>query len=169
MEQEEILALQICAAMEYNNWNDICEVHKKEEKLTITTKSVKIVKESKDLEELEESGKGTLESIAEPEEGTNWIALRDSGWFEAYSDFTDTVSKADTEENYERAEQRTVACLSTWNNRRIFGSELHMIALVIGVDARAHLHQFAMQMNHLRRTGTLMQIVNILSHHCYII
>lgn len=98
MEQEEILALQICAAMEYNNWNDICEVHKKEEKLTITTKSVKIVKESKDLEELEESGKGTLESIAEPEEGTNWIALRDSGWFEAYSDFTDTVSKADTEE-----------------------------------------------------------------------
>lgn len=110
MEQEEILVLQICAAMEYNNWNDICEVHKKEEKLTVTTKSVKIAKESKDLEEaeesgiaeeskdLEESGKGSLESIAEPEEGTNWIALRDSGWFEEYSDFTDTVSKADTEE-----------------------------------------------------------------------
>ena len=36
-----------------------------------------------------------------------------------------------------------------------------MVALVIGVDARAHLHQFAMQMNHLRRTGTLMQLIQM--------
>ena len=61
-----------------------------------------------------------------------------------------------TEEHDERTEQRTVASLCSRLHDRIVLGELNMISLIIRIDTRAHLHQFAVQVDDLSRTGTLV-------------
>lgn len=140
MEPEDVITLQISAAMEYSTWDGCCEIHNTEEQLSAFSGELRVTASvseeelqtayenfSAELENLESSGKTTsghyaddllqsvqtayhqgllrtadyeelysrasallevdVNSIAEAAEGTNWMSLRDSGWFEEYSDY----------------------------------------------------------------------------------
>ena len=140
MEPDDVITLQISAAMEYSTWDGCCEIHHAEEQLSAFSGELRVtasVSEEElqtayenfaaELETLESSGKTTsglyaddllqrvqtayhqgllrtadyeelcsrasallevdVNSIAEAAEGTNWMSLRDSGWFEEYSDY----------------------------------------------------------------------------------
>ncbi len=87
---------QMSAAMMHNTWDGICSLHQVEEKLVVSAEV------NVDVYAEEGSGEATtndsLSEITEPvseiAEGDNWIRLKESGWFEEYSDFSTAVSEA---------------------------------------------------------------------------
>ena len=89
-----LVGMQVNAAMEHNTWEGVCENHQRQEKLTVTTESLTVVSEPQKEEKEQEASEEILSdgehpaSIAETAEGSNWMRLRDSGWFEEYSDCT---------------------------------------------------------------------------------
>ena len=64
--------------------------------------------------------------------------------------------------NDERTEERAVGCLFARKNFEMVGGECGDVARVFGGAARAGLHQFAMEIDDIRRTGTGMQVVDVL-------
>ena len=68
------------------------------------------------------------------------------------------------EPHYPRAQQRTVAGTLAVVHGDALGRERFLIARVVGVGRGTHFHQFAVQVNDVRRTGTLVQVVHVLRH-----
>ena len=138
MEPGGVITVYVSAAMEHSTWDGCCELHEREERLTVVSGAFLVTASvsEEDLQaaygefeeavgQLEASGgedggaaelqqqirtayqQGLLrtadyqalsdrvaallemdvDTVAEAAEGTNWMILRDSGWFEEYSDY----------------------------------------------------------------------------------
>ncbi len=74
-----------------------------------------------------------------------------------------------TKEDDEWTKQRTVGgCCTDFHFRIVFRQFLHII-LVIRITRRTHLRQLTMQVNHLRRTCFLVQVIHILGDDRHIV
>ena len=73
------------------------------------------------------------------------------------------------EEHDERTQQRAVASLRAWSDLAVVGRQQLLIARIVRVVARAYFHQFAMQMDDLRRASLLVQVIDILRHHRHVV
>ena len=63
----------------------------------------------------------------------------------------------------------TVSGKFSWFYCQFVGPQLHMIARVVYIAARACLHQFAVQVNHFSAASHLVQVVHILCHYRHVV
>ena len=66
-------------------------------------------------------------------------------------------------------QQRAIASLGARSHLAVVGRQLLDVARVVNIVAGAHLHQFTMQVDDLRRACLLVQVVDILRHHRHIV
>ena len=74
-----------------------------------------------------------------------------------------------TEEHDVGPQQRTIARLRARCHLAVVLRQLHDVTRIVDVATRTDLHQFAMQMDDLRRASLLMQVVDILRNHGHIV